>query len=794
MPELRVIGAEEVARKEFATSFRGFDQHEVRAYLGHLGTELAALRARERSLEERLAAAESKALPRELGHEELEAALGHEMAKVLQAAREAATEIRTRAEEQVARLLREASDESSHLRREAAALVAEGSAEAERAAAALRDEAGRGAEATRAAAAASVAGELEAARELGRQMVGEAQAVRERILRDLGRRRRLGQQHLEQLRAGRDRLLEACRSVQGALDVATAELVVSEPEARAAAETAGLRAAGETELTLGELEAEVVAAVDAGLVVATPGPAGVADDERPSDTPPAPAPARASVDVDPPSGVSARSEAERGAAPTPDLDVSPETSSAGPGGDRRAGPSKPPAAGGAADHDARGPGPGLRRRKRKTGTATVRVADPGHQSEGVRLLPPEVAPVEAPQPAAGAAAGTPATSLDAGLAEQHDVGAAADPATRPEASTAALPGADLRVTSPDGAGAAPGSAPAARTSPASQVGPEVATVADSAAGTAVPPGAHVGPGVAAAADPPVAAAQPPEGAAGIPLAEGEDEVAPKTDDLFSRLRADRAAKVGRANEVLAHHGEERSTDGGAIAGGDALEVTPDVSPEGGAGAVAAAFDRRDGEVEPHERTLTRALKRALADEQNQLLDELRRAKGVPGTDVLLPEAEEHSGRYARVAVAALAAAASSGGLALPGAEVEAMAGALGRDLVAGLRPRLARAIEDGAGDEGAATEVVSAAYREWKTSRIEPLARHHVLSAWAAGSFASTSETELRWVVDPEVGCSPDCADNALAGPTTKGVAFPTGQPHPPAHPGCRCLAVPTSR
>jgi hypothetical protein len=43
-------------------------------------------------------------------------------------------------------------------------------------------------------------------------------------------------------------------------------------------------------------------------------------------------------------------------------------------------------------------------------------------------------------------------------------------------------------------------------------------------------------------------------------------------------------------------------------------------------------------------------------------------------------------------------------------------------------------------------------------------------------------------------GPCPDCDDNALAGPTPRGEVFPTGQPHPPAHAGCRCLLVPVRR
>jgi len=39
-------------------------------------------------------------------------------------------------------------------------------------------------------------------------------------------------------------------------------------------------------------------------------------------------------------------------------------------------------------------------------------------------------------------------------------------------------------------------------------------------------------------------------------------------------------------------------------------------------------------------------------------------------------------------------------------------------------------------------------------------------------------------------GPCPDCDDNTLAGELPKGEEFPTGQLHPPAHAGCRCLLV----
>src|SRR5919198_1463926 len=74
--------------------------------------------------------------------------------------------------------------------------------------------------------------EIEAARSRGKEMVGEAQAVRERLLTDLARRRRIGQTQVEQLRAGRERLIEAYRVVRRTLDEVTEELSVAEAEAR----------------------------------------------------------------------------------------------------------------------------------------------------------------------------------------------------------------------------------------------------------------------------------------------------------------------------------------------------------------------------------------------------------------------------------------------------------------------------------------------------------------------------------------------------------------------------------
>ncbi|MGE0796438.1 MAG: hypothetical protein AB7O29_13985, partial [Acidimicrobiia bacterium] len=138
-----------------------------------------------------------------------------------------------------------------------------------------------------------------------------------------------------------------------------------------------------------------------------------------------------------------------------------------------------------------------------------------------------------------------------------------------------------------------------------------------------------------------------------------------------------------------------------------------------------------------------------------------------------------------------AAAARAAGASAGRAAVDELAGRVADEVSDDLRARLQRALDAGTADAEVLVETISAGYREWKSSRSEPAARHHVASAYSAALYAAAPEGELRWVVDPAEGGCPDCDDNALAGPTPKGSPYPTGQLHPPAHVGCRCLLRP---
>ena len=154
----------------------------------------------------------------------------------------------------------------------------------------------------------------------------------------------------------------------------------------------------------------------------------------------------------------------------------------------------------------------------------------------------------------------------------------------------------------------------------------------------------------------------------------EDETARRqaVEDLFARLRAERHRTVP---------GDQAGSDSdeqipvGPVPGGETTAVTTDPSPslsasapvpappadglEGAPGSATGSVDgdaepqdprlaRRDEMLNPVVSTLVRRLKRALQDDQNDILDRVR-AGGGWGPDVL-PSTDEHERRYLAAAM------------------------------------------------------------------------------------------------------------------------------------------------
>ncbi len=348
--------------------------------------------------------------------------------------------------------------------------------------------------------------------------------------------------------------------------------------------------------------------------------------------------------------------------------------------------------------------------------------------------------------------------------------------------------------------------------------------------------------------------------------EGSSASRRSVDELFARIRASRAAEdaavlaatgmpfaaeaeqAGELTEVTSEEREEAGLTGQVSSGvGEADQIVEAVADEVGETAETVAvvvaveveisepvrpapdadaitepdvesLARRDHLLGSITAKLGRALKRALQDDQNDLLNALRQSSRKPVLDELSPP-EVQRERFVTAASDQLAKAYEAGAAFLvtgdavagpcvtapaPSAAVALEAGALlaaelADDLSAMLRQRIEESLSELDGSLEGSSDAAGVAYREWKGTRVEGLAGDFTTRAFAVGELAVLSplgEGEaplVRWAVedDDAGGSCPDCDDNSLAGPQPPGTPFPTGHAHPPVHPGCRCLLVP---
>jgi cell division septum initiation protein DivIVA len=285
------------------------------------------------------------------------------------------------------------------------------------------------------------------------------------------------------------------------------------------------------------------------------------------------------------------------------------------------------------------------------------------------------------------------------------------------------------------------------------------------------------------------------------------------DDLFARLRAETEeagtapeaeaeaeAEAGAADEPTAEPeqattpepADEPATEAPAA---ELDEPVDEPGDESGDEPEDSIFTQRDAALVPLIVGAARKLKRVLADEQNDVLDTLRRKEVVTELAQIIPDLDEHAARYAAAIDKDLQEAFSAGASMLDDAggaadgEATAARELLASGLVRPLRDRLERSIIDGSGDNDEVVRRVRAVYREWKTQHIDDQLDDVFRLAHGAGVLASVGAgTPLCWKVDPAGPACPDAEDNALAGVVPAGDAYPTGHVLAPAHAGCRCL------
>jgi len=253
------------------------------------------------------------------------------------------------------------------------------------------------------------------------------------------------------------------------------------------------------------------------------------------------------------------------------------------------------------------------------------------------------------------------------------------------------------------------------------------------------------------------------------------------DSLFARLRAGAGDDADGAPEPEP-----------TVPPAPPAAVAPPPGPE----ATAAWRAQCTTAVESLRGPLLKRTKRTIQDEQNALLDAVRRHRGRPAASVVLPAPDAAIGAWAEVLGEAVGAAYSRGREAAGGRAADADDGlvrAVAERVVGPLRQRIAEAIDGAeAADAGGLAERIGARYREWRGGALEDVLTDGLIAAWSQGVADATPGDGVLWWIPAAEGCCTDCADDALQ-PVAKGTPFPTGHVGPPAHPGCRCVLGPAA-
>lgn len=745
--------------------------------------------------------------------------VGEETARIVEAARHAAVEIGARAREDAERIVADSREEARLIRADAEIQLLQRTRETDDAvaerlldAAAAVQEAQTRAEAIVADAFTEGATLVLRARDeaetligageaRARELVDVAGATRDELLVDLIRRRKLLRRQVEQLEAGRLRLRSAYDVVESALTSATDELDRTPAEAREVAVAAAERSDTAPDL---ELEAVVTAlgadpALVSGHPVASPAPG---DDAAPDP-----------IDAGGPAGTEG---SELIGAATGAAEASPRTSG------------EPEATSIGAD-----PAPLAPDLDRRTASTAV-APDPVPTLD----LDPDPDPDLDPHPDVETTPGL-AAAVETPGAELTDAPGGTHPA---DEGVIVAPPADATPSDP----AEPTLAPTAAERRGRRRAPDPVEFEGrwSSAVRVLPPG-------------------PETSEAGVPGSNDRSGRRVRSGvsaaEVFDRLRAGDAhqpalfeqAPTGDAGEDTAGAPDSPSAVPAPAATTDAIRPDPATPPPAETDPEVEWLARRDAAVAPALRALRRRLKATLADDEDNLLESVRRSPAVPDRVDQVRDARARRDELVGAMTPSLVTAVTAGAeLVAPGtvanpdhesgahpaATVEDLAAELADIVTEPLEERLDRsfaryhrtmkeltvtdvgaevpAAEIPGGIDRALASLVSsikAAYRARRGAQVQVPTEHAVLAAAHRGLLAAVVPGKpLRWVVAASVPAArrgskadPDPGETVAVGRVCAscvavadvGAGDPFGHGHllPPARQGCRCAVAPVS-
>jgi DivIVA domain-containing protein len=210
----------------------------------------------------------------------------------------------------------------------------------------------------------------------------------------------------------------------------------------------------------------------------------------------------------------------------------------------------------------------------------------------------------------------------------------------------------------------------------------------------------------------------------------------------------------------------------------------------------AWFAARDAATSRGGPNLRRHIRRALNDDQSDVMDRLRNGRG-PITVDELPPAGEQLDRFLAPITKALTDVIKAGARAAGGHDVaEPVIGNVCRQLAAHLvdqlrLPTVAIVAETDHDDRELILEPIRALYRDVRNIQMPDLADDALHEAFAIGFYDGIEPgSVVRWEIDPRTDPDPVCDINRDRQDLTKGEVFPSGHLRPLSLPGCRCLVV----
>jgi len=263
----------------------------------------------------------------------------------------------------------------------------------------------------------------------------------------------------------------------------------------------------------------------------------------------------------------------------------------------------------------------------------------------------------------------------------------------------------------------------------------------------------------------------------------------QVDDIFARLRASSVSKPSEGDVI-----EVRKKK-------DDTAATPKVTPAVEPVRNDAAFEHRSEALAPLVTKMSRNLKRVLADEENEILEHLRKRKPVMELKAMCGTPAEHTAKYVDALSSEVTAAAKAGANFVDTnakrtptkSDVNpAITETVKRLLVTPLRDKISKVLATHAADKEGAAKAIRGVYRQWKSTQIDEHIDDVACLAYSRGMYVTfVPGTQVCWMVDPNGPACADAEDNSLAGCVVLGKEFPTGHTEPLAHAGCRCLLAP---